>query len=68
MARPQEFDVWGGGGGAGYQDRHKQGISSSNPFCTTAGALDTENEQNYKRFRSNHILVVLNDFILQTYF
>lgn len=51
MARPQGFDVWGDGGRAGYEDRHKQRISSSNPFCITAGcALDEENEQNNKHF------------------
>lgn len=70
MARPQGFGVWGEGRVAGCEARHRQGISSPNPFPITAGcALDEEeNEQSNRHFSSNHRLVVLNAFVVEAYF
>lgn len=69
MARPQGSDVWGEEGVAVYDSRHRQGIRNSNSFSVTSGfALDEENKQNNRHFCSNHILVVLNAFVVQAYF
>lgn len=69
MARPQGSDVWEEEGMAVYDSRHRQGIRNSNSFLVTSGfVLDVENKQNNRHFCFNHILVVLNAFVVQAYF
>lgn len=46
--------MWGGGRGAGNEDRHRQEVSSSNPSSTAIRyVLDEKNEQSNRHFRSN---------------
>lgn len=51
--------------GAGNEDRHRQEVSSSNPFSALSRYVLDENEQSNRHFPSNQRLVVLNEFVVE---